>query len=272
MAVAVFLLAGCGAPTIAPEVHLYAFRYGESQYPAKYIFADGGDELVPFAWSFWLIQEGDNNYLVDAGIQDEAMVKRWKLHDYVPPSVLLEEFGLPPDAIDALILTHLHADHVDGALALPPVKTCLQRREFEAIARAFENAEGKTVSKGYYRQHYDHLLGLQKAGLLTLFDGDAAVTPQIRVELAPYHTAGTQTVIVETSGKPFYLAPDNAYVDANVDLLRPIGTAFDRAGDLEYLKKLQRLKAGGNSVISGHEPSVYRDATLLQGRCMELTP
>jgi glyoxylase-like metal-dependent hydrolase (beta-lactamase superfamily II) len=84
-------------------------------------------------------------------------------------------------------------------------------------------------------------------------DGDAVVSETLRVELAPYHTRGTQSVIVQVGGETFTLVPDNAYLRANITETRPVGVAVDPAGNRAYLA---RLAASATTVIPGHDPAL----------------
>lgn len=52
-----------------------------------------------------VIEEGDTRILVDAGFSGASLARR------------LAIAGVPPESIDALILTHGHSDHVQGAAA-----------------------------------------------------------------------------------------------------------------------------------------------------------
>lgn len=254
-----------------PEI--YALQYGRSSYNAKYVFRDGNNEEIPFAWMFWLVKDGKKNILIDAGIADTEFVARWKISAYIAPRELLGAMGIRPEDISAIILTHLHADHCDGLTDFPDATLYLQRNEYSAIQAALARAPGDASSNGYWRQHLELLQDAEKRGTLRLLEGDAEITPNIRVELEPFHTRGTQSVVVRTAGAKVYLVPDNAYLDANLEGPLAVGTAVDYSGNLEYLERLKELKQSGHVIIPGHEPGIFRRyETSLESRCAQIVP
>jgi len=85
------------------------------------------------------------------------------------------------------------------------------------------------------------------------------------VELAPYHTKGTQTVIIETNGERTILVPDNAYVMNNIEDLRAVGAAVSKDGNRTYLEKLKLLHSyPRTTVIPGHDVSIFKEFPLTQ--------
>lgn len=253
------------------DVELYALKYGDSLYKTRYIFADGDDSRVPFAWMFWVVKDKDAAYLVDAGIQDEKLAVQWQIKNYAHPLDLLKVLKLNPESISGIILTHMHADHADGCLAFPQKRVFLQQREYDAITKAFAGPDkaGQSVCAGYRRNHLEHLQRLEQAGLLTLVSGDAGITPAIRVELAPFHTRGTQSVIVSTGAGKVWLIPDNAYLYANLQR-QSISASVDKSGHIDYLRRLSSLDPTTNCVVPGHDPKLFAGRPLIAGRVLKL--
>lgn len=254
----------------AVSVEVYALKYGESDYNNRYVFADGDGKPVRFAWMFWLVKEGAQAYLVDAGIEDPTLVSRWKIRDYATPTSLLKQLSVDTKDIVAIIATHLHGDHIDGALAFPDKPIYVQRREYEAMARAMVKDSQKDYTGGYFRRHYAHLQKLEREGRLVLVEGNRQITPNIAVELAPFHTLGTQTVLVRTPSRTIYLVPDNAYLRENITALRLPANSRDAAGHLEYLRRLASLDPQAFTVIPGHDPGLFVGDGLVGTRIRDL--
>jgi glyoxylase-like metal-dependent hydrolase (beta-lactamase superfamily II) len=268
---AAFLLPAAMAAGPESDVEVYGLKYGDSLYKTKFIFADGDDSRVPLAWVFWVVKEKEAAYLVDAGIQDTKLLAQWRIENYSSPLDLLKALNLSPESITGIILTHMHADHADGCLAFPKTRVFLQQKEYDAVTKAFEGPDkaGKSASAGYCRAHLEHLQRLRQAGLLTLLDGDAEITPNIRVELAPYHTRGTQSVIVNTGAKNVWLIPDNAYLYENMRR-QSVSASVDKAGHVEYLRKVMALDPATNVVIPGHEPRLFKGQSLIADKILRL--
>lgn len=253
------------------EVTLYALRYAQSDFPGKQVFW-GGEGVVELAWMFWVIRDGTETYLVDAGIRDERLVRGFKLRDYVDPLALLERLELCPRDVTAIILTHLHADHADGCKAFPDTPVLLQKQEYDAVAKAMAAHPDRRLNGGCRRDDFSFIEKQRQAGLVRLLEGDVRIAPHVSAELAPYHTAGTQSVIVDTPAKRFLLVPDNAYVTRNVSDARPVGIVRDLEGNRAFLEKLRGLDASKNVIVPGHEPDVFSCYRRVADGIVQLSP
>ncbi|MBM7785589.1 MBL fold metallo-hydrolase [Tenggerimyces flavus] len=120
--------------------------------------------------------------LVDAGIGPSvAGAETWTPVPGRLPA-LLSEISLAPGDVSAVVLTHLHSDHVgwavvDSAPYFPNARYVLQRSEFETVG-------SRVVSP------------LFSSGLLDLVDGRSLVAPGVEVVPTPGHTPGHQSVLV----------------------------------------------------------------------------
>lgn len=146
-----------------------------------------------------LVRTRDQVVLIDAGVGSKPR------HDFVKsyrmewPRRLyseLERLHVPRDAIDDVILTHLHWDHAGGAtrtsnsgvvVAFPRACYFVQRREWEEAMSAPAGGEG------YLPEDF---AVLREAGVLTMLDGDSEIFPGIKVRLTGGHTPGHQIVLV----------------------------------------------------------------------------
>src|SRR5205823_3677854 len=95
----------------------------------------------------------------------------------------LREVGLLPDAIDVVVMTHLHFDHSGGTTrhtsggGVEPVfrgaRHVVQSREWEDATRPHERNRASYLA--------ENVFPLAAAGLLDLVDGEAEVSPGVRV-------------------------------------------------------------------------------------------
>ncbi|MFR9780953.1 MBL fold metallo-hydrolase [Micromonospora sp. MS34] len=124
--------------------------------------------------------------LVDAGIGPaDSLAAGWA----PVPGRLPEELaaaGIDPADVRTVVLTHLHTDHVGWAGALfPNADHLVQRAELDALAR-------------FHPELPARLLGpLRVTGRLRVVDGDADLTPGVRVLSTPGHTPGHQSVLLD---------------------------------------------------------------------------
>jgi len=201
--VCALLCVSCSSKSI--EIH--TLKYGESKFVSSEVFYDGDKTKIPFEWMFWVVKVGSDITLIDCGINNQDFVKKWNINKYKSPKELLKEINIKPENISRVIITHGHADHIDGCSLFPNAEIYIQQKEYDAI----RNGE-----PGYYIEHLEYLNKLIQNGKLKIIDGDQKITKVISVELAPYHTRGTQSVIVKSDNQ-YIFVPDNAYVNKNIN-------------------------------------------------------
>ncbi|MER6301853.1 MBL fold metallo-hydrolase [Kitasatospora sp. NPDC001539] len=171
--------------------------------------------------------------LVDTGIGNgkERANPAWHdLHTDYPER--LTAAGFPPDSVDLVILTHLHADHVgwntrtvDGAWVptFPRARYLTARTEREFWA-AYDMEEAR-------RQMFrDSVIPVERAGLLDLVDvpdeGGVQIVPGLRLISTPGHTPGHVAVELTSRGEKALITGD--CIHHPVQLAHPtIGACVD---------------------------------------------
>ncbi|PTB75126.1 Metallo-hydrolase/oxidoreductase [Trichoderma longibrachiatum ATCC 18648] len=117
------------------NVQVYALATGWAHLPDKWIWQDGDDDIVKArqrlpAYSFLVRHPSGKNILFDAGLPKNLDVippaTRSINHifePYVPKDArdLLAEGPVPPDSLSAIILSHIHFDHVGDPSLFPDV-------------------------------------------------------------------------------------------------------------------------------------------------------
>ena len=153
----------------------------------------------------YLIESDGKRFLVDTG-NPKALIgapdaQPWfySQADIKPeddPIARLAEMGLQPTDIDAIIATHLDFDHSGRYDAFGPLgmDVYIQRAQMrEALSGVYRYHQGLWNIPGL-RWHY--------------IDGDAWITPDIKVMRTDGHVTGHQSLLVQTDAGPVVLAAD----------------------------------------------------------------
>ncbi|MBO8181522.1 MAG: N-acyl homoserine lactonase family protein [Archaeoglobus sp.] len=159
----------------------------------------------------WLIEGNDRKILVDAGIQEpvNGFVHNFPVLGGGEKGIreALASAGVKPEEIDALILTHLHFDHVAETELFDNARIYIQKREWKS---AFNPPI-------HYRLVYDVEV-IQKIEEMDvcLVNGDFKLDEGIELVFLPGHTQGLQGVKVEANGT-YLLAGDHFYSFLNLN-------------------------------------------------------
>ncbi len=139
----------------------------------------------------WYLEGGEKNIIVDAGITSERLATRgYKVEPIQTLAEGLSKVGLTVGDIDVIIATHLHHDHYALAHEFPNAEVIVQRAELE-----FARNPHPMVAGTWPADYRDLLAGLRFREV----DGDTRIDDGIELLLTPGHSAGSQSVAVNTS-------------------------------------------------------------------------
>jgi glyoxylase-like metal-dependent hydrolase (beta-lactamase superfamily II) len=211
--------------------------------PAQWAAADARDPGARTADGRWwlrfrsfAIRYGESGpvTLVDAGIGPAHSLAA----DWAPvPGHLPEELaaaGIQASEVEAIVLTHLHTDHIGWAVPadspFTEARVIVQRADVEAFAAV--------------RQQDALLRPLRKQGRLQVVDGDTRLAPGIEIVSTPGHTPGHQSVLV-SSGDESVLVTGDLLVHA-VQLVDPsLGYGHDMDARLARESREAALTTAG---------------------------
>jgi glyoxylase-like metal-dependent hydrolase (beta-lactamase superfamily II) len=208
---------------------------------------------MPLDYNFWILRNSARTVLVDTGFGPRAAAERRRilLHD---PIEALGTLGIDIDAIDDVIITHLHYDHAGNMDRIPAAKFHVQDSEV-AIAT------GRCMCEKFLRFPYDvedivTLVRHTFAERVCFHAGDDACLPGISLHHLPGHTAGIQSVLVQTARGPVLLASDVSHFYANFMRKSPFSLIVDVPDSLQSYDRLFELAPGYEHIIPGHDPLV----------------
>jgi glyoxylase-like metal-dependent hydrolase (beta-lactamase superfamily II) len=170
----------------------------------------------------WLVVHPGGVVLVDTGVGDAfAPAASWFAH----PGELhtaLREAGSSPDQIDTVVITHVHDDHLGGAVshtegrrpAFANARYVIQRADLEWLRRlssvdGSRNGDPPDANAEEARIILDTLVRpLEDAGSVEAIDGHHRLSDAIELRHAPGHTPGHQIVRVVSRDRRLLIAGD----------------------------------------------------------------
>ena len=237
--------------------HVHALRYGHvaaRRIHDNFAIRDMHDGPMPLDLFVWIIRNRQRTILVDTGFSHRAARERHFTLDFSPVDGLAT-IGLPAEAIENIIITHLHFDHAGNIDRFPNARFHVQDSEV-----AF--ATGRCMCDRFLRRPFDvedivALVRSTYAGRVTFHDGDGAPFPGVTLHCLPGHSKGVQAVQVKTPRGPILLASDVSHYYANFLRRAPFGLTVDAIATLKSYSRLMSLTGGEvERIIPGHDPKV----------------
>ena len=201
----------------------------------------------------WLVRAPELTVLVDAGLGRPS--GRWP----GAPGGLLDSLnanGTRPEAVDVVVLTHLHVDHVgwimtdDGVPTFPRARYVLSRNEWAFIQRT----EGRSADEASIAQDMARLAEL---GMLDLLTGETELSDELRVIPTHGHTPGHLSLLVTSGGQQGLVMGDLVHHPAQVSEpgWRTVWDVDSVAAAATRVRVLEWVERAGMVAASYHFPA-----------------
>ncbi len=244
-----------------------------------------GDEKnrIPMAARPMLIQWNDKKMLIDTGNGDKFNDKFAKIYDINRDKssihFVLEQFGVKPEDITDVILTHLHFDHAGGATviendkpvpAFPNAKYYIQKEHYQWALKPTEKDRASFIGDNY--------LPLVADGLVEFVDGEGEIYSGISVLPMYGHTTAMQTVKITGDEQVFYYAADLCPTSAHVPIPYVMGYDNFPLTSMDEKRKIF-AEAYEEGWIVAYEHDAFKQATVIDanekgffaGQAIEIT-
>lgn len=188
---------------VTPEL-VIGYDASEGQRLRDAAMVEGEALRIPV--NAYLVNTGDRLILVDAGTADALGPTMGRLPD------ALAAAGVSPDQVDALLITHMHPDHLFGVIDGDGNKVF---KNAELILPEVDKAFwfDDAAMNGAPEQFKPFFLGARKAAdaykdSQTLISGDKEILSGIRPMALPGHTPGHTGYLFDSNGETLVIAGD----------------------------------------------------------------
>jgi len=253
-----FLALPCLAQQGKPQYEVYAIRYATlPDFPVSALVKGADKERkLDIAMIVWLIRGNGRTVLVDSGFYRDQFLKQWTVKDFMKPSDAVAQFGVKPEDVTDVIITHMHWDHADGMDLFPKAKIWVQKDEYNYYTG--EAWQQKNTHGGIDPDDVMAAVKLNLSGRVGLVNGDAQeILPGITCYTGGKHTWQSQYVGVNTKDGTVILASDNMYLYENLEKHAPIAQTLDAESNLRAQDRMKQLAAKPSLIIPGHDPAEF---------------
>jgi glyoxylase-like metal-dependent hydrolase (beta-lactamase superfamily II) len=218
---------------------------------------------VEYATNCLLVEGRGRRLLVETGNGDKFSPRERDLYGIDHDRSVeknLRALGVEPDAIDLVVMTHLHFDHSGGATRKTPsggfapvfarARHVIQRGEYHDATHPHERNRASYLAENFKP--------LEEAGLLELVEGEAEIAPGVRVVPTPGHTAHHQSILIDDgAGSKALFLGDVVPTALHVRLPFIMAYDLDVVGTLESKRRiLQRAADERWLLVFGHDTEI----------------
>jgi glyoxylase-like metal-dependent hydrolase (beta-lactamase superfamily II) len=244
-------------PELEPyEIHAVRYAHNPAATRAhNFLGGDPHDAAMPLDYFVWAIRGNGRTIIVDTGF-DEAMGQKRKREFLRSPGEGLSCIGIDPEAIEDVIVSHMHYDHCGNYGLFPRARYHMQDTEMAYCT-------GRCMCHAALRIPFeveDVIAMLRKVydGRVTFHDGDQEIAPGISVHKLGGHSKGLQVVRVWTRRGWTVIASDASHFYANMEEGRPFPLVHNVEETLDGYRTLYRLASHPANVLPGHDPLVLK--------------
>lgn len=211
-------------------------------------------ETLECSVNAYLVKTGSKVILIDAGTSDIYGPSLGHL------TASLEKIGYKPEQIDAILLTHIHMDHIGGLtkgdqLTFPNADVYISKIEADYYLNSSNKEKAPESMKNFFDGAVLKLSPIKKAGKLKTFEFGTEIFPGITPIASHGHTPGHSFYALESKGQKLMFWGDIIVSDV-VQFANPSITSvydYDRKEAMITRKKaLEDAAAKGYWVAISH--------------------
>ncbi|OBJ83791.1 MBL fold metallo-hydrolase [Mycobacterium asiaticum] len=236
-------------------------------------FLDPGTGKCHIAIQSWVVEVDGLTVVVDTGVGNDRTRPQMPPLEHLNTAFLttLQQAGIDRNAVDVVVNTHVHSDHVgwntllDNGVWVPTFPNArylvpaLDYRHFEPDGRAARHpprtAEEELAQQADRLVFEDSVSPIEGSGQLVQWTDDYQISPSLRLRPAPGHTPGSSVLWLD-AGEPAIFVGDLTH--SPLQVRRPFDAcAFDvdasAAAETRHRIFTESVHAGA-AVIPAHYP------------------
>jgi glyoxylase-like metal-dependent hydrolase (beta-lactamase superfamily II) len=199
----------------------YLLDDGTFPFPAWYFFGNVPEAVwrqhldvdaagkILVGHNYGLVQTAHDLIVIDTGYGDDTHGGR--------TGHLLEEFGRTGhrrEQVTSVVNTHAHGDHIKRNTL---VEDGRRNPTFPRARYYLGRADWNWFSgRGHVPEFDEHVVTLERLGLITLVDGMLQLTPEVLLYPTPGHTPGHTSVLIESEGESLIFLGDLCHLPVHV--------------------------------------------------------
>ena len=201
----------------------------------------------------WYVNANGINILIDTGInvEDHKKFANIPMQDVQSFDEALSSVGITPEAVDLIIASHLHYDHIAYAGRCKKATVLVQEDELDFAC------SNHPVFHHLYDKSQFHGLNFE------LIRGEKEILPGISVLPMKGHTPGCQAIIVETVGGKAVISgmcaiKDNFYPPGRLSTIWPVIIPTMHVDSTQSYYDMLKLKSIADILIPSHDINFAR--------------
>lgn len=199
------------------NIEIIPIEYGKSVLSESMIFQGGAEKnFRPIVFMIYLIKTQDKLILVDAGCET---MPDFDMHEFIGPIKALEKFGITPEDITDVIITHSHHDHIECVSKFKNAVIYIQRDEYES-------------GKNYFAENMN----------IALFNDDVQICSDVKAIKIGGHSKGSCIVEITVHEKKYIIAGDECYLRECLDKKIPTGSSYCPEKSRKFIEKYTNEK------------------------------
>ncbi len=241
-----------------PQVwDLYAIKYGtmpERTRATNLFGIDPHDDApMPIDYYVWAAVSPERTIVIDTGFDNAEAERRGRgLIRGVDEG--LEAIGVDTAAVEDVIVTHLHWDHIGGEAHFPNARFHLQEKEMHFATGP--HMCNHVMNRSFTVDHITKMVRNVFEGRVAYHDGEAQIAPGITVHLVGGHSMGLQFVKVLTKRGWVVLASDVTHFYENFETRTPFPVIYSMGDMIRAYDTLEAHAETTGHIVPGHDPLV----------------